>query len=92
MRDERLVVRIVDLDRDKLHVLDPLREQIERAPVGRVIALHVGDLDDAAGPIRAAAIRSQPVSVSASGFSHITCSPASSAAYRRGWNGSGFRR
>ncbi len=51
MRHERLVVGVVDLDGDQLHVVDARREQVERAPVGRIVALHVGDLNDAPGAI-----------------------------------------
>ena len=51
MVHERLVVRVIHLDRDKPDVLDARREKLQRAAVGRVVALHVGDLQDATGAV-----------------------------------------
>ena len=51
MRDEGLEVRIVDLDRDQLHVLDARGQQFQRAAVGGIVPLHVGDLQHLAGAV-----------------------------------------
>ena len=51
MRGEGLEVRIVDLDRDQLHVRDARRQQFQRALVGGIVPLHVGDLQHLAGAV-----------------------------------------
>ena len=52
MVHERREVRIVDLDRHVGDVCHGRRQQFEQAQVGRVVALHRADLDDAAGTRR----------------------------------------
>ena len=58
MGDEGLVIGIVDLDGDQLHLLDAVRQKLERPAEGGVVALHIGDLEHAARPV---ARRGDPV-------------------------------
>ena len=58
MGDEGLVIGIVDLDGDQLHVLDAVRQKLERPAEGGVVALHIGDLEHAPRPV---ARRGDPV-------------------------------
>ncbi len=51
MGDEGILIGIIDLDGDQPDVLDPLGKERERPPIGRVVALHIGDLDDAAAAV-----------------------------------------
>ncbi len=51
MGDEGILVGVVDLDGNPFHVLDALGQEIQRAAKGRVVALHIGDLDDALGAL-----------------------------------------
>jgi len=51
MGDEGLVIGVVDLDGDQLHLFDAVRQKLQRPAEGGVVALHIGDLEHAAGAV-----------------------------------------
>ena len=84
VRDEGPGIGIVDLDRDQAETLALAVDQLGEQPPGRVEALHVADLDDAAGAVARggdAGRRPRPRSRAAS--REKTCRPRSSAATAR---------